>query len=142
MGPFEGRKHDAGILRESGLYGQLEEKTIFPEGNFVIYGDQAYGIRELILCPFPGRNLNPEQEMFNNSMSSVREAVEWSFCKVVAEFAFIDFKKNQKLLLQDIKAMYKAATIFANCHTCLYGSQTAQFFNINPIALEQYLNGE
>nr|CAH7726108.1 unnamed protein product [Callosobruchus chinensis] len=142
MGPFEGRRHDAGILRESGLYGQLEETTVFPEGHFVIYGDQAYGIRELILCPFPGLNLNPEQEMFNNSMSTVREAVEWIFGKVIAEFAFVDFKKNQKLLLQDLQSMYKTATLLANCHSCLYGNQTSQFFNMNPIPLEQYLNGE
>nr|CAI5849524.1 unnamed protein product [Callosobruchus analis] len=93
MEPFEGRRHDAGILRESGLYGQLEDTTVFPDAHFVIYGDQAYGIRELILCPFPGLNLNPAQEMFNNSMSTVREAVEWIFGKVVAEFAFVDFKK-------------------------------------------------
>nr|CAH7716800.1 unnamed protein product [Callosobruchus chinensis] len=98
MGPFEGRRHDAGILRESGLYGQLEDTTVFPEGHFVIYGDQAYGIRELILCPFPGLNLNPEHEMFNNSMSTVREAMEWIFGKVVAEFAFVDFKKIKRTI--------------------------------------------
>nr|CAI5830787.1 unnamed protein product [Callosobruchus analis] len=142
MGPFEGRRHDAGILRESGLYGQLEDTTVFPDAHFVIYGDQAYGIRELILCPFPGLNLNPAQEMFNNSMSAVREAVEWIFGKVVAEFAFVDFKKNQKLLPQDLQSMYKTATLLASCHSCLYGNQSSQFFNMNPITLEQYLNGE
>nr|CAI5858782.1 unnamed protein product [Callosobruchus analis] len=141
MGPFEGRQHDAGILRESGLYGQLEDTTVFPDTHFVIYGDQAYGIRELILCPFPVLNLNPAQEMFNNSMSTVREAVEWIFGKVIAEFAFVDFKKNQKLLLQDLQSMYKTATLLANCHSCLYGNQSSQF-NMNPITLEQYLNGE
>ncbi|XP_050513787.1 uncharacterized protein LOC126889496 [Diabrotica virgifera virgifera] len=139
-GAFMGRRHDAGILRESGLYNQLEEKTRFPDGStFVLYGDQAYGIRELLLCPYPGQGVNQLQQNFNASMSTVRQAVEWSFQKVIAEFAFLDFKKNQKLLLQDVEAMYKTATILTNCHTCLYGSQSGQFFNMPSPTLEQYL---
>lgn len=49
-GPYQGRHHDAVILRESGFYEQLEQHAIFPNGNsYVIYGDSAYGIRELLL---------------------------------------------------------------------------------------------
>lgn len=129
------------MLRESGLYEQLENHTRFPDGShYIIYGDQAYGIRELLLCPFPGRGLNEEQQHYNTSMSVVRQAVEWSFGKIISQFAFLDFKKNQKLLLQDIEEMYITANILTNCHTCLYGNQTAHFFNIEPINLEQYLN--
>lgn len=141
MGAFQGRRHDAGIFRESNLYEQLEQKVRFEDGrSFVLFGDQAYGIRELLICPFPGQGVNEEQRHFNASMTPVREAVEWSFSKVVAEFAFVDFRKNQKLLLQDIEAMYKNATLLTNCHSCLYSNQTAQYFNIEPIALEEYLN--
>ncbi|KAJ8955926.1 hypothetical protein NQ314_006825 [Rhamnusium bicolor] len=40
LGAFEGRKHDAGMFRESGFYQQLEAKARLPNGNnFVIYGD-------------------------------------------------------------------------------------------------------
>lgn len=140
-GAYEGRKHDAAILRESQLYNQLEESVRFPNGeNFIIYGDQAYGIRELLLTPFPNRaGLTPEQQEFNARMSEIRIAVEWGFGKVIAEFAFLDFKKNQKLLLQEVATMYSTAVILTNCHTCLYGSQTAQSFNIDPIELEEYL---
>ncbi|KAJ8933500.1 hypothetical protein NQ314_013965 [Rhamnusium bicolor] len=141
LGVFEGRKHDAGMFRESGFYQQLEAKARLPNGNnFVIYGDQAYGIRELLLCPFPGHRINEDQQNFNTSMSTLRVAVEWSFSKLVAEFAFLDFKKNQKLLLQNVEAMYKTATILTNCHSCLYGNQTSTFFNIEPVPLEIYLN--
>lgn len=72
-------------------------------------------------------------------MSSVRQAVEWGFQKVITEFAFLDFKKNQKLLLQDVTKMYATSTILTNCHTCLYGSQTSFYFNISPPQLEHYL---
>lgn len=123
------------------MYEQLENHTRFPGGrHYVLFGDQAYGIRELLLCPFPGRGINEEQQNFNTSMSVVRQAVEWSFGKIISEFAFLDFKKNQKLLLQDIEEMYISANILINCFICLYGCQTAQFFNIEPIALEQYLD--
>nr|CAH7754015.1 unnamed protein product [Callosobruchus chinensis] len=57
VGPFEGRTHDAEILRESNLYEQLQTCASLPDGQkFVIYGDQAYGIQELLLCPFSNRN--------------------------------------------------------------------------------------
>nr|CAH7747687.1 unnamed protein product [Callosobruchus chinensis]CAH7747689.1 unnamed protein product [Callosobruchus chinensis] len=57
VGPFEGRTHDAEILRESNLYEQLQTCASLPNGQkFVIYGDQAYGIQELLLCPFSNRN--------------------------------------------------------------------------------------
>lgn len=42
IGPFQGSRHDAGMLRESNLYQQLEEKVKFDnDTKFVIYGDPA-----------------------------------------------------------------------------------------------------
>nr|CAH7754014.1 unnamed protein product [Callosobruchus chinensis] len=77
VGAFEGRRHDAGILRESNLYEQLQTCASFPDRQkFVIYGDQAYGIQELLLCPFTNRDLTPQQQAFNNSMKPLRQAVE------------------------------------------------------------------
>lgn len=140
-GAYPGRRHDAGIFRESGLYRELEEKAVFGEDEkYVLYGDQAYGLMELLLTPFPGRNedLPPRQQQFNQSMKLLRLSVEWGFQKIVSQFAFVDFRKNQKLLLQDLDTMYKVAVLFTNCHTCLYGSQTATYFNTIPPALDEY----
>lgn len=139
LGAFPGRRHDAFIFGQSGLYEQLENNTRFQDGHYVVYGDQAYGIRELLLCPYPGRGINQAQQNFNTSMSVVRQAVEWGFQKIFAEFAFLDLKRKQKLLLQDIECIYKTAVILTNCHTCMYGSETAKFFDIQPVQLEQYL---
>jgi hypothetical protein len=36
----------------------------------------------------------------------MREAVEWGFGKIISDFAFLDFKKNLKLLLQNVGIMY------------------------------------
>lgn len=140
MGPFQGSRHDAGMLRESRLYEQLEAKAKFSDDSkFVIYGDPAYPIMELILKPFSTRNITPIEANFNRRMSTVRQAVEWSFGKIIAEFAFLDFKKNQKLLWQDVGKMYVVGTLLTNCHTCLYGSQSSIYFNLEPVTLEQYL---
>lgn len=137
-GAYPGRFHDAAIFRESGIYQQLEEKMVYPDGHFVLYGDQGYGIRELLLVPYANPE-NEEQHNFNVNMSTVRVSVEWGFQKVLSEFAFVDFKKNQKLLVQDIERLYKVAVILTNCHTCLYRNQTSLFFNMLPPTLEEYL---
>lgn len=127
----------AGILRESGLYSDLQE--LMGDRSYVLYGDPAYPLRPLLQRPYSTSNLTPEQTVFNKRMSTVRQAVEWGFGKVVAEFAFLDFGKNQKLQLQKLATMYKAAVILTNCHTCMYSSQTSMFFRVSPPALETYL---
>lgn len=140
FGAYPGRRHDAGILRESNLYAQLQECCTFNDGTyFVLYGDPAYGVQQLLLSPYRNRILTPHQQQFNARMSSVRQAVEWGFGKTISLFAFLDFKKKQKILLQKVPEMYKVGVILTNCHTCLYGGQSSQFFNIAPPQLEEYL---
>lgn len=140
-GAYPGRRHDAGMLRESGLYEELEQFATFGNRNYVIYGDKGYGLRQLLLRPYTEHEIvgHPERQQFNTTMSSLRIAVEWGFQKILQEFAFLDFKKNQKLLLQEIGTMYITCMILTNCHTCLYGSHTGKYFDIEPLELEQYL---
>ncbi|KAM7290313.1 hypothetical protein ISCGN_026958 [Ixodes scapularis] len=94
------------ILRESGLYGKLEK--LVQGRSYTIYGDPAYPLRRLLMRPYGGATLTQQQVLFNSGMSTVRQAVEWGFGKIVSEFAFLDFKKNQKLYLQDVGRMYRA----------------------------------
>ncbi|CAN7991473.1 unnamed protein product [Ixodes hexagonus] len=136
-GPYPGHRHDAGILFESGLHGKLEQ--LVQGCPFSIYGDSAYPLRPLLMRPYAGASLSQEQELFNKGMSTVWQAVEWGFGKTVAEFAFLDFKKNQKLLLQNVGQMYRVGTLLTNCHTCFYGSQTGMFFGLRAPTLKQYL---
>ena len=83
--------------------------------------------------------MTDEQVLFNHSMSKVRECVEWGFGKVVAIFAFVDFKKNQKVFLQPVGCMYIIAVLLINIHTCFYSSQTSQYFNVDPPNVHEYL---
>lgn len=85
-------------------------KAVFPQKTFCLFGDQGYPINNLLMCPYrQTANIQPHQLAFNASMKVPRVSVEWGFQKVLAEFAFLDFKKNQKLLLQDIEEYYKVA---------------------------------
>lgn len=127
----------AGILRESELYDKLE--TLVQGHEYVIYGDPAYPLRPLLLKPYGGATLTQEQQEFNAAMSAVRQAVEWGFGKVISEFAFLDFKKNQKIFLQAVPRMYRVAVLLTNLQACMYGNQVSQYFGVNPPCLYDYL---
>lgn len=128
------------MLRDAELYSELMQIAVYGDRKYIIYGDPAYPMSELILKPYSSRILTQEQIAFNKAMSSVRQAVEWGFGKVITEFAFLDFKKNQKILLQEVSYMYMAGVILSNCHTCLYRGQTASYFSTVPPTLVEYLN--
>ena len=98
FGPIEGSQHD--ILGESGLLEQLDE------GRFRDYcGDPAYPIRRRLTAPFRGE-VDPDMMAFNKEMSRccemVRQSEEWGFGKISTYFAYLDFKENQKVLLQPV----------------------------------------
>ena len=142
FGPLEGRRHDAFMLAESGLLTKLQRFQT-PSGEpYIIYGDPAYGVSRHILAPFQGARLTPQQQEFNRAMSKVRVSVEWAFGKIMQHFAYMDFKKNQKVLLQPVGKYYLVAALLTNCHTCLYGSLTTTFFGVIPPSLETYLSNQ
>ena len=142
FGPIEGRRHDSFMLGESGLLPKLYHITK-PNGEpYVLYGDPAYGLSRNILAPFRGAILTAEEKIFNRAMSKVRVSVEWGFGKILQNFAFVDFKKNLKILLQPVAKYYLVAGILTNCHTCLYGSVVSAFFELGPPQLEVYLSNE
>eukprot|EP00743_Colponemidia_sp_Colp-15_P006722 GILK01007247.1.p1 GENE.GILK01007247.1~~GILK01007247.1.p1 ORF type:complete len:349 (-),score=3.81 GILK01007247.1:38-1084(-) len=136
-GPEPGKRHDAGIFRSSGLM------KIFEEGHlngFYLYGDPAYPLCDNLLKPFRGSAITEEQSVFNARMSAVRETVEWCFSKVLAIFAFCEYRKDLKPLLQPVALYYDVSVLLTNCHTCIYSSETAQYFSFLPPTLEEYLH--
>lgn len=72
-GPVEGRSHDAGIPRQSGLLEQLEIHSNTPDDQpLCIYGDPAYPQREHLQAPYKHSNLSEGEKAFNSAMSNVR----------------------------------------------------------------------
>ena len=81
FGPVEGRRHDSGMLADSGLLRTLQIHSHGPLGNLLcIYGDPAYPLRPQLQTPFSVRAspLTPMQQQWNKSMSAVRIADESS----------------------------------------------------------------
>ncbi|XP_033754685.1 protein ALP1-like [Pecten maximus] len=142
FGPIEGKRHDAGMLRESQLQQQMRQYMTTPTGDmYAVYGDPAYPLTPYIITPYRGGVVSANQPLFNKKMSDVRICVEWTFGKILALFSFLDYKKNLKLYLQPVGKYYLVGTLLTNCHSCLYGNQTSQFFGVEPPTLQSYISG-
>ena len=123
--PFfiEGKRHDASMLKDSGLLQDLGQYAFSTTGNrMCIYGDPAYPLRIHLQGPFRDAILTPQKELYNYSMSSVRTSVEWLFGDIQNYFKFIDFKKNLKIALSSVGKMYVVSALLRNALTCLYGN--------------------
>ena len=140
-GPVVGRRHDGFLLQQSGLIPQLENRFYTAEGRaYHIYGDPAYPLLPHLITPFKAHELTPTQRRCNKRMSSIRESVEWGFCKIIQIFAFLGYKNNLKVGLQPVHQYYAVGAILANCHTCIYNSTTGIYFQCDPPTIEDYLS--
>lgn len=135
----EGKSHDAGILQRSHLLNNLETYCNSDEGEpLCIYGDSAYPQRNHLQTPYKHINLTDGEKAFNKAMSKVRVSVDWIFHgEIAGYFAFIHFKKNQKIGLQQVGTMHTTCALLRNAITYLYGSNTSTYFDLNPPSLEE-----
>ena len=138
-GPVEGRRHDSGMLAESGLVGDLQRHSFSPLGEpLCVYGDPTCPLNIHLQGPFKGARITPLQNEYNTAMSSIRTSVEWVFGDIVNYFAFLDFNKNLKVRLSTVGKMYMVCTLLTNACTCLYLSVTSSYFGLDPPTLEMY----
>lgn len=138
-GPVEGRRHDSAVLAQSQIYPQLQQNSIDTNGRTLcIYGDPAYPLRPQLQAPFRNAILTQQQKDYNYSMSQVRSSVEWLFGDITNWFAFIDFKKKLKIRLSSVGKMYLVCSLMKNARTCLYGSMTNDFFQIDSPSIRDY----
>ncbi|ETV82890.1 hypothetical protein H257_04665 [Aphanomyces astaci] len=140
FGPVEGRRHDATMLRESGLIKYLGGcRNVF--WGKAMYGDPAYGIVPYLISGFKGIDLSNEKMQFNKWMSLVRQSVEWNFKLVKTLWAYISFKMLSKIRLSPVAKVVAIAMVLTNCHCCYFrGNQISEFFNLAPPTLRQYLD--
>ncbi|ETW01633.1 hypothetical protein H310_06264 [Aphanomyces invadans] len=142
-GPEPGSRHDAYLLARSGLVEKLQSKLVVSGTRYVIYGDPAYGVNDVIVSGFKGAKLNEHEAEFNRRMSAVRVSVEWGFGIVRNLWTFVDYKGGQKLWLQSLGMHYSVAVILTNVHTCLrQGNQVSQYFGLKPPSAAQYLHSK
>lgn len=136
FGPIEGRCHDAGMLRSSII---MERMAIYC-ALYYMYGDPAYPLLRFLIGPAKKGTLSPQEAAFNRTMSRVRIAVEWFFGLILRYWAFVDFKKNMKLYLNQVAKIYMIAAFLTNCLTCARGSnQISRHFRCPLPTLDDYL---
>lgn len=141
FGPVNGRRNDGFLLKESGVEEIMRDCNARLGWTYCLYGDAAYGQSRVIQGPFKesAGPLTPREEQFNKAMSVLRVPNEWGFGKVKMLFAFVSWSRVLKPRLSPIGYYWPVAQILTNCHTCMYGSQTAKYFKLRPPHLELYV---
>ena len=75
---------------------------------------------------------------YNRACNIVRVSIEWTFHSVVRLFPFIDTARQNRILLSPLKKRYFFAAAAHNWHVSCYGSQTSNYFGLNPPGLAEY----
>ena len=146
FGAIVGRRSDSYMLARSQLLARMAALCQAAGNPFYLYGDPAYPLSMYILRGYKGA-MTPQQQAFSTAMSRLRVSVEWGFALVLADWKYVDYKKNLKLLQQPIGKMYFVACILANMKTCVtashaldgFGNLIAQKFRVSPPSLHDYL---
>lgn len=138
-GPAVGRRHDMHLLVASRINERLAAAQATIGRQRYIYGDAAYPVLSHVMGARRRMDVDPVLNAVDRQLSGARIAVEWAFGKVISEFAFLDFEKNQKLFLSPVSKLYIVACVLTNLHTCFYGNQISMMYNYNPPSAAAYV---
>jgi nuclease HARBI1 len=141
FGPVPGRRNDKFVLRESMFIERFRDIQANNVIQYHAYTDKGYESSTYIKSAYrryAGFELNENQLLENSIMSRCRQGIEWTFGKITEEEKFIDMYKSMKIQLSFIDIYYKVAVLISNAHTCLYGSQLTEAFDIMPPTLREY----
>ncbi|KXS14001.1 hypothetical protein M427DRAFT_99968, partial [Gonapodya prolifera JEL478] len=110
---------------------------------YQVYGDPAYlAVNGHLAGPWKLVHLSDAQQEFNSRNSAVRVSIEWAWEKPATLFAFLNYFRNLRVELSPVGSYYSIGILLTNAHTCLYGSQTGEWFGLTPPTLEEYLKPE
>ena len=138
-GPVAGRHHDLRVLKDSGLTEAIRANSSFD--GYYLYGDPGYHSTDILIAPWKGAGLTPDQVEINKIMSSVRVSVEWSFGLVSGTFQWVDWKRGQRALQSPVACHYIMAVLLTNCRSCLRQSNAGvSKFGVLPPKLTEYLH--
>lgn len=69
---LEGKKHDSGMLTDSGIMAELERRTYSTNGQAMcLYGDPAYPLRVHLQAPYRGARTNEIFQQINECNKSL-----------------------------------------------------------------------
>ncbi|KLO09136.1 hypothetical protein SCHPADRAFT_834370 [Schizopora paradoxa] len=143
--PFEGRRADPGILRDTGLM-DLCSQHAFAEIDGIrrplqLYGDAAYGLSDFILSPFcDPEQRSPEELEWNRAMGLVRIDVEHGFGIISQTWPFLNAGWKMKLYTSPVGRYYRVGVLLSNALNCLRPNQVSRAFNLPPPDLFDYFH--
>lgn len=143
-GPYEGRRHDIGMLRDSGLIEWLHTNCKHSDGSlYRVYGDPIHPKSDVVFSTHRQNRLSEEELQFNKTMSSSRASVEWLFGAVTRNFAKDHSWPTTSKVDENVADEYKVSVLLANCLACATGkSAVADHFGCSLPPLRLYLRGE
>lgn len=81
------------------------------------------------------------QSNFNTAVSSVQEAMEWSYKEVKQQFTIVDFSRMLKVWKVPFALQNKISELFWNLKVCLQGGgQAGKYCECKPPTIDQYLS--
>ena len=143
FGPVEGRRADGALLEESHLIELCRQYAIHPgtEQNpqhFVIYGDPAYGVYNVLVSPFT--NPSVEEQRWNTNLSQVRIEVEHAFGRVVKKWPFLNSFYKHEIYSSPVGRYYRVGVLLTNAHNCFQQNQVSHAFALRPLSIFQYFH--
>lgn len=141
-GPYIAKRHDARMLRESGLMESLRQIMPADLSNgrvYALYGDLAYPQSIWLFGGYVNPEPNSPRALFNKHMSKARIAVEWGFSQIIVQWSHLDFRASMKIFQEPIAQQYINCAFLCNLRCCFYGNQTSHYFGGKPFSIEEYL---
>lgn len=136
-----GRHNDKRFMRDSLVNQRL---ALLQQGNpvqYIVYVDKGYYYDTHVICAAHGPGVVTQQQREDNYIMSMdRVSIEWSYGKVHARVLFVTQPRLLKLQAVDVSKRVKIAFILTNIHTCLYGSQSSEYFHCAPPSLDEYFS--
>ena len=117
IGDF-GSNNDSGVLQNSAMGRALERNTLgIPDAEpfegiqnplpYFLLGDDIFGLKTWMQCPFPGRNILENQRIFNYRLSRARRVIENTFGILTARWGIFNHTINASV--KTAEAITKAA---------------------------------
>jgi hypothetical protein len=129
FGPLSVRRNDLTALDKSNIEENI--RMLYNEGEvwYIIFGDSAFMVSDMMATSesYPGRG-----------MSSVREAIEWSYKDVKQLWKYCDYKHVLQLRKQPVAKIFFICLLLRNIYVTLHGSQASNYFTMAPPTLEEW----
>ena len=136
--PFTGNRHDGAMWAAMGVYRKLRRLRRAARGFWVIFGDTAFPASEHCHKMLAAAS-EAWQRSYNLAMAKLRISAEWMFKDMGQHWNRLHQSKTQKLCGMNVGGRIQLAALLWNCKNSLHGSQTSQYFGVQPMDLRAVL---